>query len=33
MGMAIDAIGFLLVLVSIPLAFGILRLVTKRRIN
>ena len=29
MGMAIDAIGFLLVLVSIPLAFGILRLVSK----
>ena len=29
MGMAIDAIGFLLVLVSIPLAFGILRLATK----
>ena len=29
MGMAIDAIGFLLVLVSIPLAFGILKLVSK----
>ena len=29
MGMAIDAIGFLLVLGSIPLAFGILRLVSK----
>tara|TARA_Y100000589_G_scaffold329847_1_gene377685 strand:- start:273 stop:1160 length:888 start_codon:yes stop_codon:yes gene_type:complete len=29
MGMAIDAIGFLLVLVSIPLAFGILRLFSK----
>lgn len=29
MGMAIDAIGFLLVLVSIPLAFGILRLISK----
>lgn len=29
MGIAIDAIGFLLVLVSIPLAFGILKLVSK----
>ena len=29
MGMAIDAIGFLIVLVSIPLAFGILRLISK----
>ena len=29
MGMAIDAVGFLLVLGSIPLAFGILRLATK----
>ena len=29
MGMAIDAVGFLLVLGSIPLAFGILKLATK----
>ena len=33
MGMAIDAIGFLLVLVSIPFAFGILRLVIQGRID